>query len=262
MRLAFVLSLAVVSAGCLIPRSGVVGMPASRVGVGGAEVGLSTGMIYETSSSSQTQGGVSVSSNGSQIQVPLVEANARIGLADLADLNLHLGAAGIEPGLKLGYTLGALDIAAMPSFGIGVYTASSSSSVTMNGSTSTTDNGGSTYLSVIGGLQLMASHTMGGYAGVKYWYQLAQSSSKTGGSGTSTTDTSITGHNVGFNVGWDFAVGPVQLRPEVHFSVLFGVNSSSNGMTQAANGTTFTVMPIISIAALKKGAAQPVATQQ
>src|SRR5256885_6501988 len=98
MRVAFAGLLALVASGCLIPRSGVMGMPASRVGTGGAEVGLSTGAIYSVTNTSTTQGTVTSSSSSSAAQVPLVEANARYGLADLADLNLHIGAAGIEPG--------------------------------------------------------------------------------------------------------------------------------------------------------------------
>jgi len=252
MKINCALALAVLSSGCLIPRSGVMGMPASRVGVGGAEVGLSTGAIFSTGSTSTTTSGFTSSTNSSAVQVPLVEANARIGLADAADLNLHLGAAGIEPGLKLGATVGSLDLAVMPSFAIGVYNANTSSGST--GSTSSTTS--ATYLSVIGGLHLMASLANSFYVGLKYWYQYASESSGTGGTAGTNTSENVTGHNLGLNIGWDFSVGPLNIRPEISASMQFGQQASSMNTTQGLDGVTFTIMPNITIAALKKPAAQ------
>lgn len=256
MRVSLAVPLVLLASGCLIPRNGVMGMPATMIGPGGAEVAASTGIIYSTGATHQPVSNTTETVRLEEFQIPLVEANARIGLADFADLNIHAGAGGLEPGLKLGGAAGNWAFAAMPTFGVGYY--SLKEAITLDANTGATNNGESTtnYLLVQGGLHLMASHVRGGYLGVKYWFLFTSGKSNNGTGMADTSDVATTAHNVGFNVGWDFPAGPVNIRTEVSFSMQLGVNQSSMGMSQSVDGTTFTLMPSITIAAAKKGGSQ------
>jgi hypothetical protein len=210
-------------AACAFPRSGMMMMGAERLGSGNAEVGLASGL----SASVQSQNGVTAT----QFQLPLVEANARLGLTDWADLNLHLGANGIQPGLKVGLTLGQLELAAMPTFAFGLFRQDAAG----QGS-----SGSTTGLNVEAGLKALASHSIGGFAGVSYWFQYA------GLAASGSNSASIAGHNFAVNVGWNFKAGPLRVRPELCL-IFAGLNVSSGGAS-APQGLLFTFMPGVTIA--------------
>jgi hypothetical protein len=228
-------SLCTLALDCAFPRGGLQMQTADRLGSGNAEVGLGAGLAY--TGASQSAGGFTANSN--TLQFPLMEANARIGLSDMFDVNVHLGAGGLEPGFKIGFTAGPLELAAMPSIGVGVYRTSSSSGATSSGYT---------VVNVQGGLHLMASLQMGGYFGVGYWFQYANYSSDGTGVGGTTGNSNITGHNLGFNLGWNLELGALRVRPEVGFLLLLGAQQSSSGISQSSP-VQFTFMPAVTIAA-------------
>src|SRR5262249_16923041 len=136
------------SVSCAFPRGGLLMMPADRLGSGNAEGALAAGLAY--TGASQTQGGITANAN--TVHFPLMEANGRLGLSEMFDANLHLGAGGIEPGFKIGISTGAVELAAMPTIGFGVYRTTQST-----GSTTA----GSTIFNFQGGLRLMGSLQMG-----------------------------------------------------------------------------------------------------
>ncbi len=210
--------LAVGMSACAIPRAGMQMMGAERLGSGNAEVGLATGVGLSAQANRTTS---------TQLQLPVVEANARLGLTDFADLNLHLGANGIQPGLKLGMTLGPLEVAAMPTVAFGLFRQEA--------------NGQSAFgFNFEGGLRAMASHPIGAFAGVGYALQFA--SLAVTGSGA----TSLVAHNFGVNVGWSLKLGPFQVRPEL--ALIFAAANLSSGGVNVPQGVLFTVMPGVTVA--------------
>lgn len=215
--------LAVIGSGCgaILPRMGVIGQPASRLGSGNAEVGASIGLQYSVPGGQGTATALS-----SSLIFPQLEGNVRYGVSDLLDVNLHLGPEGCRSGVKVGATIGELDIAALPAVGLGVFQASSSGT-------------SSTYLEVGVGLQLLVSHSSGGHAAFGYEFQYASAANPPSPMLTTTA------HTLMLAFGWGFAVGELRIRPELAGMLTAGIKYSGNAFLTGEQGVLLAVMPTV-----------------
>jgi hypothetical protein len=233
-----------VSSGCIVPRAAGYGFTAAPVGAGGADVGLAMGLIYQQESSTQN----SVTSTSRQTQLPAFEANAQLGITDQLSVNLHASQVGLQPGAKITILRDPVMVAVVPQIGGGFIT---KGATTTTGSTST-ESGGGTSFTFLGGLHAVVSVPAGFYAGLGYDFQyISQATQQQVGGNTNTAYQQ--GHNVGGVIGYELRLGAVALRPEI--AVLFtplAKNQSNNGTTttDAPDSSGIFVFPNISFAAV------------
>jgi hypothetical protein len=238
------------SAGCIVPRSAGYGYTAAPLGMGGADVGLALGGVYQQESSTNTQN----NSTGSvrQLQIPSFEANAQLGITDQVGVNLHASQAGIQPGVKITVLRDPVVLSVIPQIGGGFVTNGGSTTVNVGGMTTTVESNGATSFTFLGGLHAVASLPMGVYVGLGYDFQYVSQASKDAQSGT-TTNAYQQAHNVGGAVGYELRIGSIALRPElaVPFTPL-GKNQTNNGTVtaDAPDSSGLFLFPNITIAAV------------
>jgi hypothetical protein len=227
-------AVALLGCSCVYARTGMLGLPATRLGPGQAETGVSAGLVY--SAGAAGSGAATASLNSVQVfQFPQLEANARYGLNDLAELNLHVSSQGLLPGVKLGFSSDKIDLAVMPMLGGGVFYVGGASNAT--------------YGDFLAGLRLMVSHSgLNVYGSLGYLFEYDTQSGSSSGVGGSNTAT--TAHTLSLAVGYNMKVGPLLIRPEIAGLMMTGVNTSSGGFgSVGVSGVLLSVMPAVSIAA-------------
>lgn len=193
-------------AGCVNPRSIVVGQSPRMLTQGDVEVGLSTGIAWDSLASSSGTGGYAT------VQVPATEANVAIGMGSF-DLNLHASTAGIQPGVKIALpSSGMLQMALLPSLAAGFYAGSTSAS-----SGTTTTSSPVWAFTALGGVKFLASLPVGVYGAVGYDFQLFRYGAETGMGGSGSTS-GLTSHHLNLAFGYEFTLGQLRLRPEFALS--------------------------------------------
>ena len=230
--IALVILLACTRCVAVLPHSGAVGQPASRLGANGAELGAAVGLQYAAPAGE----GQMTAIGASTLIIPQVEANARFGLNKNFDLNLHLGAQGLQPGVKVGLSVGNFDVAALPAISVGIFR--------LTGQSST-----STYFAFSAGTRFLASHVSGARAALGYEFQYA--STETTGSSTTTT----TGHTVSIAFGYDFVLGALSIRPELAGLMTAGIRYTGNPFISAERGVQLIFLPTVTFAVAKAAAA-------
>jgi hypothetical protein len=239
-----VLALALTSSACLLPRSAVLGQTAAPMGVGGAEMAVSTGVAYQIDNTPPKNAAgqtcpnattVCTSTQTQTLQVPSFEANAQIGFTDWLGLNLHVSTAGLQPGLKINLASGNFNFAVLPELAFG-YAQQGNSTTTGTAANSTTTSGNTGYyFSFLVGAKLLASHSSGLYGAAGYDFQNL-STSTVDNKGFNQGSQSQQAHVISVNVGWSFTAGSIQLRPEMAVLIL---PSNTNGSGVGSNSAMF-----------------------
>lgn len=227
-------------AGCVNPRSVVLGQTPRMMSTGEVEVGIATGVAWDSFSDGQG------SSASATVQLPAAEANIAYGLSDGLDLNLHASTAGLQPGVKIKLpSAGMLEMALMPSLAGGLYAGRTYS--TVNGNNSSTPINAWT---VLGGVKFLAAIPAGLYGGVGYDFQYFRYRFDQDGGGTVDTGSGLTSHHVNINLGWELKVGMMRVRPEFAFSFSpFVYQHQPEGSTNSPEPMNeLMVMPNVTIA--------------
>src|SRR5579863_2218069 len=95
-----IVTLALWSAACVLPRSAIQGQTAAPVGAGNAEVALSAGLGYQIDNQPPVvSGGTSTTNSTETFWLPGFEGNAQYGFTDWLGLNVHVAKAGLQPGI-------------------------------------------------------------------------------------------------------------------------------------------------------------------
>ncbi len=243
---------AIICGGCITQRSLVIGQMASAVGKGGADLNVTTGLMYGAQTAppfnSTDVGGMPLSNQGSGkgLSVPWFEANANYGLTEHIGLNLHMSPAGLQPGAK--FTLNRSPIASialLPQIGLGYGSTGNSTFVADQTGTQTEVNPTSqTRFIFTAGLKVLISHRSGFFTGLGYDFYFTRSAANgTTGSGSTVqltqTITSSIEHLIGAGVGFSVAVGMVSIRPELDFAVIPAISTTSqsgNAQSVGASG--------------------------
>ncbi|MBI3185002.1 MAG: hypothetical protein HYZ28_22910 [Myxococcales bacterium] len=260
----FVLSaLALAGAGCLTPRSAVLGQTASPIGLGASEVALSTGFAYQSQSAPPAQAtdaqgrALPVQSVARGFGIPAFEANGQIGLADAWGLNLHASAAGLQPGAKWTLNKGPARLALMPQVGLGYSSSAASTFATgADGRQTELSPQATTSLVFLAGLKVLASHRSGVYGGVGYDFQslTSVSTQMVGQGGAAQKVESSTGwlqHNIALALGYEWKLEWVRLRPEVAAIFTPAISShvrSGQSVVEAGGGHGFLLFPSLTFA--------------
>jgi hypothetical protein len=224
---------------CITQRSLSFGQLAAPMGTGGAEVAVTTGVMYGQESAPSTQGtdgaGNPTTSQmtGDQKAFPWFEANAQYGFSRQVALNVHASPAGLQPGVK--WTLNrssVANIAVLPEVGFG-YEEHTSQNLIADASGAQqayTPNATNNTL-FQAGLKILISHQSGFYGGIGYdfLYVRTKVDAKTGtpNSQTDTTDYySSTQHQLAAAVGFSAKVGMISIRPELAFAIVPSISGS------------------------------------
>lgn len=172
----------------------MVGQTAAMPRVGGAEVGMSVGVGYQ---SIDEEGNETGGDAETALSVPAYEGNVQYGLSDSTAFNLHVSNAGLEPGVKIGLVRGpGLKVAVLPSFAVGRFSADSG------------DGDEITYTSVLAGARVLASTEAGLYGAIGYSFQRITATEEG-------DDDRLDSHNIALAVGGDMRSGGLIIRPEL-----------------------------------------------
>lgn len=222
--------------GCMIaPHSFAIGRPASLPGVSQAEVSVSIGGAYEASSEKSTP---SSSGEGSYtLTLPSFEGNVLFGVARRIGLNLHVSAAGLQPGVQIVVVDGPLSIAVVPQVAVGYFRTASTED-----SDDALDR-----LSLLGGGRLLISHDSGIYGGLGYDFQYTRQRSDGSSERSLSNDGMI--HNLNAGVGYSIKLGSIALRPEIAFLYYPSAAFSSSSGSSETSFSGWSVMPMLTIAA-------------
>ncbi|HEY8210129.1 MAG TPA: hypothetical protein VIG99_21735, partial [Myxococcaceae bacterium] len=202
------------SAGCIVPRSAGYGYTAVPVGVGGADVGLALGGVYQQESTTSQSGSGTNTSTSRQTQIPAFEANAQLGLTEAMGLNLHASQAGLQPGVKITVLREPVILSVVPQLGGGFVTKGAATTITIGGNTTNTEGDGTTSFTFLGGVHAVASLPIGAYVGLGYDFQYISQATKTAATGNTVTAFQQA-HNVGGAIGYELRLGSIALRPEL-----------------------------------------------
>ena len=239
--------LVIAASGCVTQRSLMLGQMASGVGKGGADVNVSTGVMYAAQTTppfdSTDIGGNAMTNQGSgrALSVPWFEANANYGLTDRIGLNLHMSPAGIQPGGK--FTLNrsrVANIALLPQIGFGYGSTGTATEVCCtNGAQMEVNPTSQTRFIFTLGLKVLISHQSGFYAGIGYdFYFTRGASNGTVGTGSTVqqtqTITSSLEHLISAAVGISISVGMISIRPELDFAIIPAISTT----TQSGNSNS------------------------
>ncbi len=258
------LIVATAAAGCLTPRSLVLGQTAAPVGAGAVEAGLATGFAYQ---SQQAPGALTTDSTGTKdlfgqdlsrgFSLPAFEANLQVGVSDRVAVNLHASPAGLQPGAKITLNRGFGQVALLPEVGVGYGSSATSTFFTGKDGRQTEANPtATTFFGFLAGLKLVASHRMGLYGGLGYDVQLTNSvTTGTTGTGGATSATLASAgtvqHNITGAIGFDWAFGQVHLRPELAAAVTPAIavhTVTSAGTSDNSGGLGFLILPTLTVA--------------
>src|SRR5687767_4795554 len=148
----------VLSSGCLTPRSAGYGVTARPLKGGGAEAGVAMGVVYQTvSTAPQDVAGARVVTTTRGLQAPSFEANAEIGLSDEMGLNLHFSPAGLQPGVKVTFMYGPVQLAILPAVAFGYSNNSTGTATTINNNTTTSEGATTSNVAFLAGVKVLAS---------------------------------------------------------------------------------------------------------
>lgn len=242
---------AMIGTGCVTQRSLTVGQMASGVGRGGGDLNVFTGAMYQSQTAPATTtkvagtGDVTSQVNSKGLSIPWFEANANYGFGDHLALNVHLGPAGIQPGLKITLNNSRIaNIALLPQVGIGYASYSETTSVSdESGRGEETRPTATTSFIFSAGLKLLISHQSGFYCGLGYDFMYTRNSqySTTGTNQTrveyQTLLTSVQ-HQISAGVGFSVKVKMLSIRPELGFAVAPGISGSRQAYDSQSNSTT------------------------
>jgi hypothetical protein len=238
-----VLSLVLLLAGCVTPRSMTLGMLAAPLGTG-TEVGVFSGVGY----SSQTGPVITTTGAGGEqmnqqtqnraFSIPAFEANVQKGLSDRFALNFHLSPAGVQPGVKWTVNRSRIThLAILPALGVGYGSVGTSDFVAQpTGAQFEQNPRATTSFTFLSGLKFLISHQSGFYAGVGYDFVFNRSNSSSAPSANAdrteiVTQTST--HQIMGAVGFSIVFGTVSLRPEIAFAVNPALSQTINSRVGA-----------------------------
>lgn len=246
---------ALLTSGCIVPRSMILGQMAAPVGRGVTDATVFAGVQYAEQTNPRYEGRndiddpIATEEKTTGFSAPNFEANVQHGFNENVAFNVHASSAGIQPGLK--WTVNRSKIAhfaLMPQVAFGY--ASTGTAVNTYGNDGVQIAGQPTTrtsFTFLGGLRAFASHNSGFYGGVGYDFIFNRNFSKTrvGDSNASVEQDTIfstTGHQISVNVGFDIAIGFVHIRPEIAVAFYPGIgqsrtiNTASDSVTQSATG--------------------------
>ncbi len=242
--------------GCLTQRSIALGQLASSVGKGGAEVGVSTGMLYQTQtqppvSGIDSGGGPFSAQDGARgFQFPWFEANALFGVSDRVAINVHGSPAGLQPGAKITLTKSrVLSAALLPQLGFGYGSIGQSTQVSgaTGVQTETSPKSISGFIFQLG-FKFLVSHRSGFFAGAGYDLMLTRSVQTQ--QKVETLYTSVQ-HQLSAAAGVAVPIGWLSLRPELALAVVPGISTSSTTgavTSSTAGGFAFAFLPGFTVA--------------
>lgn len=218
-RLATLLALFVCNACVYVtPRSTVLGQTAALPDPGAASLGASAGLAWAHEGPYSGTGG----SATDQVLLPNLQGSLSYGLSDLFALNVRGDSAGLHPGLTVALLRGDLALAAQPQVGIGyLHSGGSSSAAVSDGD----------YVVFTAGARVLASHSSGVFGGVGYAFEVVWAKAN---GGYAQSEWTYQEHQLLLGVGYEAAVGPLKLRPEVAFMLVPARKVSSRGSDQSA----------------------------
>ncbi len=231
------------TSGCIVPRSMVLGQMAAPVGRGAADVTVHTGIQYAEQTNPRFEGvndigdPISTEQKSTGFVLPSFEANLQYGFDENVALNVHGSSAGIQPGLK--WTVNrskTAHFALMPQVAFGY--ASNGIATNVYGNDGVQQPGApstGTSFTFLGGLRAFASHKSGIYGGVGYDFLFNRNFNKTRvGTGNASIEQDTihqtTGHQISINLGFDIALGFIHIRPEIAVALYPGI-----GQTRTVN---------------------------
>lgn len=243
-------ALAVLSTSCLAPRSVGLGQTALPLAAGGIEVAAAPGLGY------RVQYGPPIPSGGNASNVAIdrtlsgsAEGNFGFGLTDSLGLNVHVSGAGLQPGAKISFRVGGLQLALLPEFAVGYWSEGGSSVHTQGSVVTERDGGGHAMFEVLLGAKLIASHSSGLYAGIGYDYQrIGTTNLGPDAQGRGRVDFA---HSLSVALGWELGSGAVKIRPEVALLYLGSVGGWTTTATSShweGSGSEFILYPNLTIA--------------
>jgi hypothetical protein len=243
-------ALTLLSTSCIAPRSAGVGQTALPMAAGGMEVAASPGLLY------RAQNGPPIPSGGNASNVATDrtlggsgEANFLLGLTDAVGLNVHVSPAGLQPGAKISFRLGGLQLALLPEFAVGYWSDGGSSEHTQAGAVTNRDSGGHSMVEVLLGAKLIASHSSGLYAAIGYDYQqIVTTNLGPDAQGRGRVDFA---HALSLAAGWELGSGAIKVRPEVallYLGSVGGWSTTANGSHWDGSGSEFVLFPNVTIA--------------
>lgn len=244
-----VLGVVLITTSCATPQSAVFGQTAlTGMGRGTMAVAVSPGFLYQHAvEPTETQSdGTDMTSSSSISTLGSVEGNLIAGLSDRLGLNLHVGPAGIQPGLKVLLLHRWVSLAVLPEFSI-LYSSYSAGTKSEKAGVTKTASDDYRRFGITVGAKAIASTAVGVYGGLGYSFQYLDYAGQTG-------DTSLPNyvlHTLGIALGYEFNLRGLFLRPELAFTITPAITAStkSGGVTTSeSGGHGFSVFPNVSLA--------------
>lgn len=255
--------------GCITQRSLSFSQLAAPVGSGGADLAVSTGVMYSQQTAPPSPGtdpaGNPTSSQvqSSAVAAPWIEANGQYGFTRQIALNVHVSPAGIQPGLK--WTLNrslVAHVALLPEIGVGYAQHNMSTYVAdASGAQQEYSPGYVTSFLFQAGLKLLFSHRSGFYGGLGYDFLTTRSLQvqNVGPPNSTSQNRTLTvsyQHQLAVGVGFSAQLGMISFRPEVAFAVVPAIsgnqNVAVNGMGQSlvnsSGGFSWAILPSFAFA--------------
>ncbi len=248
---------ALLTSGCIVPRSMIQGQMAAPVGRGAADVAVFAGLQYGEQINPRYDGynpvtdePLNTEEKTTALSVPNFEANLQYGFTDNVAINVHGSSAGFQPGVKITLNDAKDDahFALLPQVAFGY--ASMGQATNLYGGNGVRQDGApstGTSFTFLGGLRLMVSHKSGFYAGAGYDFLFNRNFNKTRigqGNASVEQDTiySTTAHQVALNLGFSIQLGFIHIRPEVAVAFYPGINqnrsvNTAGSDTVSANAT-------------------------
>jgi len=240
---------------CFTPRSVGFGQGAASLAANTGEIAISTGLVFQTQTSPTDVGvGATASTTTSGYTLPVFEGNLGYGFTDGIGLNIHVSPAGLQPGVKLHVLQGQLQMSVLPELAFGAGGASSTTSVTSNGTTLSQPGTTDASLGLLAGLKILVSHASGVFGGIGYDYQTFGMDTTTPARGSQPEEkqkSTVASHNLAMAVGYELATGWVMVRPEL--ALLFApsiTTSTTSGSTTKStdDGSAWVVFPNVTFA--------------
>jgi len=254
--------------GCVTQRSLSFSQLAAPVGSQGADVAVTTGVMYSEQTAPPSPGTDNAGNptmsqvHSSAVAAPWIEANAQYGFTRQIAMNVHVSPAGIQPGLK--WTLNrslVAHIAVLPEIGVGYAQHNTSTFVSDQTGAQVENNPGYvTDLLFQAGLKVLFSHRSGFYGGIGYDFLTTRSLSvqNTGTPNTTQQVRTLTisyQHQLAVGVGFSAQLGMISFRPEVAFAIVPAISGSQNvaqgtgaTLVNAGGGFAWAILPSFAFA--------------
>ena len=227
---------ALLTSGCIVPRSMILGQMAAPVGRGAADATVFAGVQYAEQTNPRYEARndigdpITTEEKSTAFSAPNFEANIQYGFNENVALNVHGSSAGVQPGVK--WTVNRSKVAhfaLMPQVAFGYASTGTGTNVYGNDGVQMAGQPTTrTSFTFLGGLRAFASHNSGFYGGVGYDFIFNRNFSKTRlgtGNASNEQDTifQTTGHQISVNIGFDVAIGFIHIRPEIAVAFYPGI---------------------------------------